>query len=223
MPPSAFSILPGVCLTAPVKAPREPLLAGAALAEQQHRRLGRCELLDHAADLQHGVARGNHPGQGGAGGEAAQAVVLALDRVDAARPVDQHAQHLDVHRLLAEVEGAGADGPQRVLAPVAPGDHDDLGARCELVDRRQAGEALLHAVGVGWQTEILEHHFGLEAAAGGDRLVAGGGELHAIAVERPLQLALQAGVVLDDQQGGLFGLGHRGSIPSAPRSVPRVA
>ena len=42
-----------------VKSAREDFLAGAAFALQQRRRVGRRDLLDRAANLQHGVAGGD--------------------------------------------------------------------------------------------------------------------------------------------------------------------
>src|SRR6185437_3218851 len=39
----------------PVQGPREQFLAGATLAENQHGRIGRCDLLDGTAQTPHGI------------------------------------------------------------------------------------------------------------------------------------------------------------------------
>ena len=71
----------------------------------------------------------------------------------------------------------------------------------DLVERR---EALVGAVGIGRQAEVERDHRRLVRAQRLDRARAVAGADHLIALIGPFELALQAVVVLDDQQD--FGL-----------------
>ena len=65
-------------------------------------------------------------------------------------------------------------------------------------------EAFAGAVGIGRQAEVERDHRRLLGAQRGDRGVAVAGDQHLEIVIGPLELGLQALVVLDDQQLGLW-------------------
>src|SRR5690606_24968186 len=113
---------------------------------------------------------------------------------------------LDVDRLLVEVVGAALDRGQRALAsPVARGD-DDLRGGLERNDLVEHCKALARAVRVRRQAEIERDDRRLLGAKGRDRARPIAGDDHVEIVVGPLELGLQALVVLDDEQlGSCFG------------------
>jgi hypothetical protein len=131
---------------------------------------------------------------------ALQGLVLALELVDVLGPVDEQREQFRVGGLLVEVIGAAGDGLHGVGAVVVAGDHDDLGLRRQGQDLAERGQALGDAAGVRRQAEVQQHHAGLVTAQGRDGRLAVAGDDHLVAVKGPAQLALQALVVLDDQQ-----------------------
>jgi len=179
---------------------RQHLLAGAALAQQQHRGVTAGHALDGAAQALHlRIAR-----QQAAGGLTVllrqQTLVLLLQLVQAQRAFHRQHQHVGVDRLGQEVVGAHADRAQRVALVVLAGEHDDLGAGLQLDQFLEQLEALGDRVLVRRQAQVHRDHRRLVAAelqhgAGG---VVGRDRLEA--VHRPLELLLQREVVLDDQQ-----------------------
>ena len=106
---------------------RQGLLAGAAFAQQQHRDVGGGKPFDVAADLQHGLVAGHDAVDRRAGGPCGEAAVLRLEPVQVQPAFDDRAQHLDFHRLLAEIVGAGGNRLEGVLALAVAGDDDHLG------------------------------------------------------------------------------------------------
>ena len=75
-----------------------------------------------------------------------------------------------------------------------------LGGRRQLQNLLQRREALRRAVRVGRQAEVEGDHAGLVGTQQLDGLLAVAGHEHLIVLEAPLQLPLQARVVLDDQK-----------------------
>ena len=178
VPPSALSILPGVCFTAPVNAPfskpnssdsssvsgmaaqliatngspraiaqrvngaRQDFLAGAALALQQRRRVGRRHLLDGSADLEHRVARRDDAVERRRGERFRELPILGLERVHLIRALHDQLQRVDVDGLLIEVVGAEADRLHGVALVAVPRDDDDLRERRELQRSRAASRSL---------------------------------------------------------------------------------
>src|SRR5690606_684461 len=67
---------------------REQLLASAALAEKQRRGARGCDFLDHAAYLEHRVARGDDAVERRGADELVQAAVLGLELVDVVGALD---------------------------------------------------------------------------------------------------------------------------------------
>src|SRR6056297_1964260 len=177
----------------------EEFLASAALAEQQHRDVRGRHLLDHAADLEHGLAGRDDPVQRRDALLAPQAAVLGLQLVDMEGTVDQQAQRVGVHRLLIEVVGADAYRLDGVLLVAVAGDHDHLGMGGEADDLLQRRHALADALGVRRQAEILEDDGGLVAAEFRDGVRAVLRRQHLVVLEAPFELALQPRVVLDNQ------------------------
>ena len=187
-----------------VHGPCEQFLAGAALAEDQHRRVGRRHLLDHATHLLHRLVAGDEAGERCARACIAQLLVLLLEVVDVERAAHDQLEHVRVHGLLAEVVGALGHGPDAVLGIGLAGDDDHLGARRDAQGLGQGREALGHAFRVRGQTEVLEHHGRFMPTQGRDRGGAGIGDDDLAVVEAPLELLLQPGVVLDDEELWLF-------------------
>ena len=187
----------------------EQLLAGAAGAEQHYRHVGAGDPLNGLADLHHHWRGGDDRAEHGCSGPALQPPVLLLDLVQMKGARDDQAEVVDVDRLLVEIVGAHADRLEGAFAcAVAAGD-DHLGVGLEAQDLRQHGETLVGAVGVGRKAEIESHHGRLVCAKRLDRLGAIARADHGIALVGPFELALQALVILDDQQDGKFALfGH---------------
>ena len=188
----------------------QQFLARAALAEQQHARIGGGDLLDRAAGFRHRVADRDDPVERHLALVLQQGPVLLLERVDVEGALHQQAQHVGVDRLLVEIVGAQADGPHRVLLVELPGHDDDLGVGRELERLEQAGEPLGDPFGVRGKTQVLQHDGGLVTTQRRDR----GGAIrhgdHFVIAEAPLELLLQSRVVLDDQQLR-FVFGHASS------------
>ncbi len=200
------------------------LLAGAALAQQQHRDVGGGQALDGAADLQHAVAGGDDALDRRGRGRLGEAAVLVFQLVHPQGAFDDGAQQGDVHRLLGEVVGAGADRPQRVHAVAVAGGHDHLHVRHLAGQRLDGGEALADAVRVGRQAEVDDG--GRRALLQRQRhpLRAGMRDHQVAARERPAVLAAQALVVLDDQQLRLaHSLSCRARVDDRPMRSRRIA
>ena len=116
-------------------------LAGAALTEQQHRRIARRDLLDRAADPQQFGIPGHETGQRVGRLHLPQSPVLALQFGQAECPADDQAQHVGIEGLGKEVVGPEVDRPQRVGLVVLARQHDDLDVRIEFEHLRQQLEA----------------------------------------------------------------------------------
>ena len=145
---------------------RHHLLAGAAFAENQHRRGGRRHLADEGEDGLHRRARAQHvlehlgplPLLHGA------IFLLELGHVDASL---QH--ELELVHLAPACRGnrrPGADGAQRVLLVALAGDDDHLGQRIQREQRRERRQTFLRIVGTRREAEIEQRDRG---AVGGER------------------------------------------------------
>ena len=183
---------------------REHFLAGAGLAQQHHRRIGRRHPLDHPANLEHlGVAR-EQAVERRLLPVRVQAAVLLLQLVHPERALDHQLKDVGLERLREEVVGAQFNRLQGILAILLPGQHDHLGVGRDRKDLLQGSKALVRIVRTRRQAQVHRHDRGLEAAQLRDRALAVRRHGDFIAVERPLHLFLQRGIVLDDQQRPAF-------------------
>jgi hypothetical protein len=181
---------------------RAELLAGAGLAGDQHRAVGRGEareLLAQAA--QRGRAAHQRLGAPQAGDRAAQLLQLALQQVVLDRALHDAHELLGLHRLLQEVEGAGLHGLHRLGYRADAGDHHDRNAHtapARLVEQREPVAARHAQVGHDrLALALLEEAHGLLRARGG-----AGGE--ALGAQDLLQRVAHEGFVVDDQDMGGF-------------------
>ena len=202
----------------------EQLLAGAAGAEQHHRDVGVGHPLDRARDLQHLRGGGDHRAEHGAvvAGFLLETPVLGFDAVELEGAADDQAELVDVDRLLVEIISARRDRPERALAGAMARGDDHLGLGLQGQDRLEDRESLGRPVGVGRQAEVEGNDLRLLGAKDVDRRVAVRGDEHLIILIGPAQLALQALIVLDDQQAGLEGGVHAyfrsGKVPALSAS-----
>ena len=183
---------------------RDQLLAGAAFAEDQHRHVGRRDLLDHAAHLEHRVVGGDEPFErrahlrlAAAGGSAARA------RAAGTRGSTMQPQHVRIDRLLVEIVGAERHGAHRVVAIGVAGDDDDPRVRREAQDFLERAHAFADAFGIGRQAR--------DPAApprGSKRRSCASASSRSPAISTSYSSKLQrscfcsADVVFDDQQAG---------------------
>ncbi len=187
-----------------VQAAREQLLAGAALAEQQHRHVGRREPLDVPAERSIAGSRVSRPASGSC------MLTLCRTRFSRCRPASRNARSIDeveqlgLERLRVEIVGAEADRLDRVRAVVLAGDHDDLRVRRDRQHLGEQREALGRAVRVRRQPEVHRDDRRLVATQLRHRGRAVLGDDDLVAVEAPAHLLLDAGVVLDDEQHRLL-------------------
>ena len=181
---------------------RDQLLAGAALAGDQHAVARRRDALDQREQLAHR--------RGGAQQllEATAGLRLALPRrtrslemMQVTRALHDHAELLDVDRLAVIVERAQADGVERHGLLAVARDHDDLAARVAPHDLGEHAHALAGAARIGRQPEIERDDRGPELLEPPDRrgTVAGQRDLE-VAGERPAQLRGNRRLVLDDEE-----------------------
>ena len=176
--------------------PREELLAGAALAGEQHRALGGADPLQQA-DGGAQPRMGAHDRRHAGGPEDGLLAALAD------RPLDQPREVVDLQRLLQEVVGAELHrldgGAHRAVA----GEHHDRHPRLG----RPAGRQHLDPRDVG-ELQVGEHE--VEGALG-EEPDAGAAvrrrlDVVPLLAQRPLQHAPKGVAVLDDQDaaGGHF-------------------
>ena len=189
---------PGLAIAARMDRARDQFLAGPALAQDQHADAGRRHLLHHATNPLHGgIGRDDALKWRGAL-RVAQPFVLSLQLREVEGARDDQPQHVRVDGLGIEVAGAQAHGADRIVAVRIAGHHDDLGARGDTQHLLQRRQPFGHAVRIGRQPQVLEHHGGLGPAQASEGLRSRGRRYHGVVVEAPLELLLQPGVVLDD-------------------------
>ena len=109
---------------------RDDLLAGAALAGDQHRGVGRADLVDELIDLLHRRARADQLAVAPrVGDDLAQPLDLAAQRAMLGGAPDRDRERLDLDRLGDEVVGAGADRADRGLEAAERGQHQHRDVR----------------------------------------------------------------------------------------------
>ena len=105
---------------------RDDLLAGAALAGDEHGGVGRRDALDQVVCLLH---RGALPDEGVESRQPsrlqAQPLHLLAQAAVRRRPVDRDREDVELDRLVDEVVGAHADGSDRRVEAAERGEHDD--------------------------------------------------------------------------------------------------
>ena len=181
---------------------REELLAGAALALDEHRHIGPRDPGHHPEDLPHGgrIAQDVLEAGGGLGGTLLL-LGIGLERLEIRRPLEDDLQIRQLDGLLVVVERAEPDRAERVVAVAVAGEDDHLGVGRQLHDLVQRVEPLLGALGSRRQPEIqaddgralaLDRRHGLAAVLGEEQ--------REIVSQRVLQLRADGFVVVDDQQ-----------------------
>src|SRR5882672_1761847 len=180
--------------------PRQDLLAGAALAEQQRGRIGRRDLLYDAADAHHRIADRDDAVERRHAALLAQYPVFGFEFVHPERALHDERQHFGVEWFLVEIVGALGNRAHGVFAFVVAGDHDHLRVRRERQYFLERRETLAHALRVRRQAEILQHDRRLVAAQLAQRALPVRGDDDLVLLETPAQLLLQTDVIFDDQQ-----------------------
>ena len=127
-------------------------------------------------------------------------LVLPLQLVDVISAIDDQLQRVGIDRLLIEIIGADSHRTHGVLLVAMTGDDDHLGRRHQRQNLLQRGDPLADAFRIRRQTEILQHHRRLVAAQLGQCARPVLGNQNLIIGEAPLELALQARVVLDHKK-----------------------
>ena len=193
--------------------PRRELLAGAALAGEEDRRLGAGEALDAGEEGVHRRRAADEVDQLVALADLRrEPAVLALEPPARQRPVDRELERLRLERLREVVVGAGADRLDGAGDRAVGRHHDEADVG---VLRAHAGEELA-AVAVR-QPPVGDHEIDRRAAELAHRLGerAGLGDAVALGGEEPGEEPALVGLVLDDEQSFVV---HR---PRSPMS--RVA
>ena len=188
----------------------DQLLAGAALAGDQHRRRRVGDPLDHREHAVHlgRVADQPEPAADVVGGRVQPGLGRgAVGRGLAHRLVDDRADLLLLERLLDVVEGAGLDRLDGVADRAVGGHHDDRHVRVG----PHRGAQHLHAVEPR-HPQVGDHD--VDAVERGHRLGAVGGQHHvvAVALEDGGEDAPQVRFVVGHQDAD--GLGHVGGTVS---------
>ena len=181
----------------------DQLLANAALAPDQHRRVGRRRLLDRPANS--GERRRVADDLILLLGVPAVGLVLALQppRIDGVAHGDEHAFPLE--RLLDEIKRAELGGFDRGVDIGVPRNHDDRRDLDEVPQLLQYFEAI-HAR----HLDVEEHEIGRFPLDELDAFLARRRQHHVVAVvlERHLQRVADGGLVVDDQDAWF----HRDSV-----------
>src|SRR5262249_43109220 len=176
----------------------DELLAGAALAGDEDTALGRRDLGDLPAELDHDLRGAEHlvplAGRRGEGRD------LAADGAALERVADPQQEHVAVERLLEEVEGALARRAEGIPDGGVAGDDDDrdlaVGAEVAGLERREEVEPVLLA-----KLDVDDEELDTLAAEEPARLgrAAGLQHLEALALEDHPQRAANVLLVVDDE------------------------
>ena len=186
---------------------RDQLLAGARLAEDQHRGRRRRRLLQHLIERAHRRAVADDPAEAAAIVELPpQRLVLALLLVELGEPLEQPLQLVGIERLGQVVLGAGLDRLDRGVDGALRGQQDHL----DVVDLRLQRLQQLDAA------HPRHHQVGDDdrRAEGGDLLERLGAVGGLVGGKSPGphqfgQAAAGGGIVLDDQDAfGGMGFAH---------------
>src|SRR5690606_15190906 len=175
------------------------LFAGPAFSQNQHRNVGRAELLDHAANAKHCFVGCNQTVKWSAELRLAQHAVLLLELMHVEGAAHDELQHLCVDWLEVEIVGPKRHRAHRIVAIMVTGDDDDFGLRREAQYFAQRLHAFLDTFRIRRQAQILKDDGRLEAAQHSDRFAARRSEQDLAVIETPLKLLLEAEVVLDDE------------------------
>ena len=183
-------------------------LAGAAFPADEHGDLGGGHLADETEDALNLDALTEEPAHTPLAPQSlAQGEVLDLQPAHGHRASQEHAQLVDGDRFGEEVARSPVHRPQRVLARVVAGHHDDLEAGIERHHAIQKFEAALRIVSLQRQIEGdhigalgLEHVPGPLRGLGGEHLVLPG--------QTPLELAEDGGLIVHDQNLGRLRFGN---------------
>jgi hypothetical protein len=188
-----------------VQQARQQLLAGAALAEDQHRRRQLRDLVHRFEHVLQGGARpGDELARRGVAGRILERQHVALQVLALARVADQVAQRVGIGVLGQEVVGAKFDGPDRAVDVGRRRRHDDLDEREVFADDLQqvdAAKAGLPDVGDEDVDVFLVHQ--RQAGLGRRR------PNHAVIAAQGLRQALPCLVAGVNHQHGLARGSHR--------------
>ena len=190
----------------------DQLLAGAALAPDEHAALGGGRHLDQLVDPTHGRRAAHHAEPGPVRGRLRVGLALGVRRGHHA--LEHAAQAVARHRLLQEVGRAVAHGLHGLAhAAVAGDDH-----------HRRAGRLPLHLAedvdaGAVGQLQVEQHRAGLVLAEEPQAFAHGGGGHRAVAA-RLQQLDADGAhgvIVVDDEYGTVGTVRHRPAMLSSAR------
>ena len=177
------------------------LLAGAALADDQHVGVRRGHRLQHLEDPLDRRGGAEHLAVGGLLGELAPQVGgLGEEPAALERLADQHQHLVGVEGLGDEVEGALLGRLHRLGDGPVPGHDDDLDRRVLGLEQPQQVEAV--AVGQDQVHDGQGELAGLHAEHGADR-VARGLDVVALALEGQAEILGDDRLVIDDEDARL--------------------
>jgi hypothetical protein len=185
----------------------EQLLAGAALAEQQHGRRGAGRLLGHLERGAHDLAVADDRLVGCGGELGPQLAVFGDEGVLVERLLDGGDDRRALERLGDEVVGAELHRGDRVLDGAVGGHHQDLDLGR---DRLRGLEQVL--AGHAGHAQVGDHHLHRVQAQHLERLLPGAGDahVHVLLGQHLLQGVEDAGLVVDDEHGGEDSAGRHG-------------
>ena len=148
---------------------RQQLLARAAVAEEQHRGVGRRDLLDGAAETAHGITHADDALERHRASLLTQPPVLLLELANAKRAPHDDGQHARIDRLMIEIcrpepdrRTASSRASSSVMAMILVS-----GERLRIC---RSSSRLVRPRGLA-RADIEQHHVGLDAAHQGERLV----------------------------------------------------
>src|SRR5688572_23836217 len=187
----------------------DQLLAGAALTENQHRRIGGADTLDEPRDVFHGAARSHEAPATMAGCELlAQSLELGEQTLLFERTPDDDVELVEAEGLREVIVGAAPYRVERRIARALPGHDDD---RCASIGFLNLVHGLEPAD--AGQVDIHQNQVELLVLEGVERLF--GAALHAdevlLLLQRLLQEALHLRVVVNHEQ--LMRGGHASAVP----------
>ena len=151
------------------KRTREQLLAGAALAFDEHRRVARRRALQRERDLLQARIFADDLRRAAPLREfLLEQDVLGGQATLRERPLDEQQEVIGVDRLGQEVERAVLHGRDRVLDAAVRGHHDDRQVGVDLLRRAEDAEAVAVA-----EPQVRQHDAGPRRSAAPRRLPAG--------------------------------------------------
>ena len=196
-----------------VQRSRKQLLAGAALAFEQHRRVGRRRAMQRHGDLlQLRIFADDLRRAAALRQLLLQQDVLGRQPPLRERALDHQQQMIGIDRLGEKVERAFLHRRDRVLNAAERGHHDDRQLRIELLGRAKHAEAI--ALRAAADPTARRPAARSRSACDGFGLVARFDHRVALRLERMAQHGAQRVFVLDEQNGRIGGAaGHYRSQP----------